>query len=155
MRNAIQDIQKAASAWRPHDYSSKIVPATSLRGAPPKTGWTGRLVHGGQNIIRRKACQGITIGRHIRLLPLDLPYCDKCRGFLVARLLLLARPSCVRHHLGSTPVQIDTVLMTKMVSDNFAVVVPKQSKLREAQTSFSYFRLILTIKLYPPYPQEI
>jgi len=28
LRNAIQDKQKAASAWRPHDYSRKIVPAT-------------------------------------------------------------------------------------------------------------------------------
>ena len=28
MRNAIQDKQKAASAWRPHDNLSKIVPAT-------------------------------------------------------------------------------------------------------------------------------
>jgi hypothetical protein len=28
MRNAMQDKQKAAFAWRPHDYSRKIVPAT-------------------------------------------------------------------------------------------------------------------------------
>jgi hypothetical protein len=27
------------------DYQNEIAPATSLRGAPPKTGWAGNGVH--------------------------------------------------------------------------------------------------------------